>query len=225
MLMTSSLETLVDNLRHLLSFSSYVQANQNLHRKYLCSWHWRQKELQCSSVWPDRAILEFLGNKFYYKSSPNVWWLFKQLWKPSLFKSIWRGYFLGNSRKNLGFFSFQHLVTLVLFTLIHPTPRVSLFVRCLIVHLVRSSDDRYSQSHTVLKFHPNIFTCVRLSLPLALLTRSIKCNQNQFPVLKPTSASYYFLILRNLPERSRNYRIFFEGECKMVLIGLVNIGV
>ena len=146
MLMTSSLETLVDNLRHLLSFSSYVQANQNLHRKYLCSWHWRQKELQCSSVW-----------------------LFKQLWKPSLFKSIWRGYFLGNSRKNLGFFSFQHLVTLVLFTLIHPTPRVSLFVRCLIVHLVRSSDDRYSQSHTVLKFHPNIFTCVRLSSPSGVI--------------------------------------------------------
>ena len=28
-----------------------------------------------------------------------------------------------------------------------------------------------------------------------------------------------------MPERSRNYRIFFEGECKMVLIGLVNIGV
>ena len=34
------------------------------------------------------------------------------MWKPSLFKSNWWGYFLGNFWKNLGIFLFQHLVTL-----------------------------------------------------------------------------------------------------------------
>ena len=32
-------------------------------------------------------FLEFLGNKFYYKSSPNFGWRLGQLWKALLFKS------------------------------------------------------------------------------------------------------------------------------------------
>ena len=58
-------------------------------------------------------FLEFLGNKFYYKSSPNVLWLFGQLWNPLLFKSNCWCYILGNFWKNLGYFLFQHLVTLL----------------------------------------------------------------------------------------------------------------
>ena len=48
-------------------------------------------------------LLEFLGKIFFYKSSLNVWWLFGQLWKPSLFKSNWWDYILGNFWKNLGY--------------------------------------------------------------------------------------------------------------------------
>ena len=55
------------------------------------------KIIHLRAVWPDWAILELLGNNYnYYKSSPNVWWLLGQLWKPSLFKSNWWVYFLGN---------------------------------------------------------------------------------------------------------------------------------
>ena len=57
-------------------------------------------------------FLEFLADKYYYKSGPNVCWLFGQVWKLSLFKSNWWGYFLGYFWKNLGYFLFQHLVTL-----------------------------------------------------------------------------------------------------------------
>ena len=73
---------------------------------------WKTSLSQVASVWPDWAILGIFGNKFNYKSSPNVLGLFGQLWKPLLFKSNWWCYFLGNFRKNLGYFLFQHLVTL-----------------------------------------------------------------------------------------------------------------
>ena len=36
---------------------------------------------QCDQI---GRFLECIGNKFYYKSSPNVWWRFGQLWKPLL---------------------------------------------------------------------------------------------------------------------------------------------
>ena len=67
-----------------------------------------------SYVWCDQIgrFLEILGHKLYNKSSPNVWWLFGQLWNPLLFKSNWKRYILGNFWKNLGYFLCQHLVTL-----------------------------------------------------------------------------------------------------------------
>ena len=65
---------------------------------------------QCDQI---GRFLEFHGNKFYNKCSPNVWWLLGQLWKPSLFKSKWWDYILGNFWKNLDYFLFQHLVTLI----------------------------------------------------------------------------------------------------------------
>ena len=74
------------------------------------------KSIQCNegiSVTQIGRFLEFLGNKFYYKSSPNVLWLFGQLWNPLLFKSNCWCYILGNFWKNLGYFLFQHLVTLL----------------------------------------------------------------------------------------------------------------
>ena len=63
---------------------------------------------QCDQI---GQFLEFLCNKFYYKSSPTDWWLFGQLWKALLLKSNWRSYFWGNFWNNLGYFTFQHLVT------------------------------------------------------------------------------------------------------------------
>ena len=56
---------------------------------------------QCDQI---RRFLELIDNKFYYKCSPNVWWLFGQLWKPSHFKSNCWGYFLGNFRGKIGLF-------------------------------------------------------------------------------------------------------------------------
>ena len=39
--------------------------------------------LHCDQI---GRFLEFLGNKFRYKSNPNVWWLLGQLWKPLIFQ-------------------------------------------------------------------------------------------------------------------------------------------
>ena len=61
---------------------------------YLADADWR---IQCDQI----------GNKLYYKSIPNICWLFGQFGKPSLFKSSWCGYFwknLGYFWKNLGYF-------------------------------------------------------------------------------------------------------------------------
>ena len=54
----------------------------------------------------------FLATNFFYKSSPNVWWLFGHLWKPLLCESNFLGFFSGQLLQNLGYFLFQHLVTL-----------------------------------------------------------------------------------------------------------------
>ena len=53
-------------------------------------------QLECEQI---GQFLEFLCNKFHYKSSLNVWWLFGQLWKALLFKSNWATF-----EKNLGYF-------------------------------------------------------------------------------------------------------------------------
>ena len=55
--------------------------------------------IQCDQI---GQFFEFLGNWLYYKSSPNVWWLFGQLWKALLFNSNWLHYFLGNFWKKIG---------------------------------------------------------------------------------------------------------------------------
>ena len=52
-------------------------------------------------------FLEFHGNKFYYKNSPNVWWLFWQVWKPLLFKTNWWGYFWATFGKTWAHFYFN----------------------------------------------------------------------------------------------------------------------
>ena len=67
----------------------------------------QELSVQCDQI---GRFLEFLDHEFYYKSRPNVWWLFGQLQNPSLFKSNWLRYILGNFWKNLGYFLFQHLV-------------------------------------------------------------------------------------------------------------------
>ena len=54
---------------------------------------------QCDHI---GRFLEFLGKKINHKSSSNVLWPFGQLWKPSLFKINWWGYFLANVWKILG---------------------------------------------------------------------------------------------------------------------------
>ena len=59
--------------------------------RYFLQFDDKWEDSQCEMI---GRFLEVLGNKFYYKSSPNDWWLFGQLWKPLLFKSNWRGYFL-----------------------------------------------------------------------------------------------------------------------------------
>ena len=65
------------------------------------------------SVWPDwDQIFGISWQHIYCKSSPNVCCLFGQLWKPSLFKSNWWGFFWATFLKNLGYFLFQHLVVL-----------------------------------------------------------------------------------------------------------------
>ena len=58
-------------------------------------------------VIPDWAIFEFLGKKFYYKSSLNVWWLFGQLRSPSHLKSNWQRYIWGNFFLNWSTFYFS----------------------------------------------------------------------------------------------------------------------
>ena len=55
----------------------------------------------------------FLVTNFITKVSQMFVWLFGLMWKPSLIKSNWWGYLLGNFWKNLGYFSLQHLVTLL----------------------------------------------------------------------------------------------------------------
>ena len=67
----------------------------------------QELSVQCDQI---GRFLEFLDHEFYYKSRPNVWWLFGQLRNPSLFKSNWLRYILGNFLKNLGYFLFQNLV-------------------------------------------------------------------------------------------------------------------
>ena len=37
--------------------------------------------LRCPAVWPDWRYFKVLGDKFSYKSSPNLCWLFGLLWK------------------------------------------------------------------------------------------------------------------------------------------------
>ena len=108
----------------LLTFNGYMKVNTKRwtpdHQKaqqgfnHFSFWYFLLlNSLQCDKV------LAFLGNKFYYWCGQNVWWLFGQWWKTLLFKSNWRGYILGNFWKNLGYFLFQHLVTLVLSNVRH----------------------------------------------------------------------------------------------------------
>ena len=65
------------------------------------------------TVWPDWAIFENYCQKIFYKSSPNILWMFGYfqtnifLWKTGF------GYFFVNFWKRFGHFSFQHLVTLI----------------------------------------------------------------------------------------------------------------
>ena len=46
-----------------------------------------------TTVWPDRAILKVLAYKFYFKSSPNIWFLFGLLGKISPLSPNCFGYF------------------------------------------------------------------------------------------------------------------------------------
>ena len=54
---------------------------------------------QCDQMGP---FLEFLGNQFYFKSSPNVWWIFGQLWNHRFLKSNLVRLLLETTFKKLG---------------------------------------------------------------------------------------------------------------------------
>ena len=98
-------------------------------------------QMSCLSVFPCLQCdqkLKLLGNKFDYKSSPNVWWRFGQLWKPLLFKSNRRVYLLfGQLLKNLGLLftsTSGHTVCLLLCTN-HPPQTQILYLSLLNRHL------------------------------------------------------------------------------------------
>ena len=80
-----------------------------------CYWNFRQidrKEGTLASVWPDWKVFESSWWKKFSQSCPNAWWLFGLFWKTSLFKLKIVWIFLENFYENLGYFWFQHLVTL-----------------------------------------------------------------------------------------------------------------
>ena len=84
--------------------SSSRGSKLHLNYKYLHIWAtWRVTRLG--------DFANFLVTNFITKVA-QMFGDFLQLWKPSLFKWNWSGYFWGNFWKNLGYFLFHHLVAL-----------------------------------------------------------------------------------------------------------------
>ena len=77
---------------------------------------------QCDQI---GQFLKSLGDKFSLKSSQNLWKLFGLQWKASYCSENYRGSFWGKFWKILGYFLFQHMVTLAR----HVSPKCKLFLR------------------------------------------------------------------------------------------------
>ena len=73
----------------------------------LSLWHLGRE--QCDQIW---RFLKVFGDRFSYKSSSNVCWIFGLFWKHPFSSINCCIYLLGNFWKLLGYFIFQHLVTL-----------------------------------------------------------------------------------------------------------------
>ena len=62
----------------------------NNEKTFLAQWNCRKKSnilmfnLRCLIVWPDWGIFERSWLQIFFKSSPNIWWLFGHLRKTSL---------------------------------------------------------------------------------------------------------------------------------------------